>query len=106
MIQRHLVLLALCFIQLGCSSYFTRKGCEKVNWFQHAYNVAMDGKRLQEDGRLRECDKAETEINSAELDRGFKAGMEKYCKPETALAKGASGDSFNYDFCDGSQMSG
>ncbi|MCB9072797.1 MAG: DUF2799 domain-containing protein [Bdellovibrionaceae bacterium] len=84
----------------SCMSYFTRKNCEKVNWFQHAYDIAMNGKRLEEDGRLKECQKAETEINSGELDRGFKLGMENYCKLDTALNKGASGEGFNYEFCD------
>lgn len=84
----------------SCSNYFTRKGCEKVNWFQHAHDVAMRGQRLEEDDRLKQCEKAETDINSAELDRGFKLGMENYCKPDTAHAKGANGDGFNYDFCD------
>lgn len=93
-------LIALGLFTVSCSSYFTRKSCEKINWFQHAYNVAMNGQRLEEDNRFKECEKAETEINSAEMDRGFKAGMENYCKPETAHAKGADGGSFNYDFCD------
>lgn len=88
------------FTTTSCSSYFTRKGCEKVNWFQHAHDVAMRGLRLGEDSRLRECEKAETEINSAELDRGFKSGMANYCKLETAHEKGANGDSFNYEFCE------
>jgi hypothetical protein len=98
--NKKLVITFACLFTISCSSYFTRKGCEKVNWFQHAYDVAMNGKRLGEDGRIRECEKAETEINSAELDKGFKSGMQTYCKPETALAKGANGDSFNFDFCD------
>lgn len=86
---------------VSCSSYWKRKGCEKVNWFQHSYNVAMDGKRLDEDNRYSECKKVETEINAAEVDRGFKAGMANYCTPNTALEKGANGFSFNYNFCDG-----
>jgi hypothetical protein len=98
--KKKLLLGFVCLMSVSCASYFTRKGCEKVNWFQHAHDVAMNGKRLTEDNRLRECEKAETDINSAELDRGFKSGMENYCKPETALAKGTNGDDFNYDFCD------
>lgn len=91
-------------ITASCSNYFTRKGCEKVNWFQHAHDVAMRGQRLEEDNRLKQCEKAETDINSAELDRGFKLGMENYCKPDTAHTKGANGDSYNYDFCDSNMM--
>lgn len=99
------VLILLSFTSaISCSSYFTRKGCEKINWFQHAYDIAMQGKRLEEDGRMRECEKAETEINSSETDRGFKAGMENYCKLDTAYAKGAQGDGFNFEFCDYNQM--
>ena len=74
------LMLISIFILAGCSNYFVRKGCEKVNWFQHAYNVAMTGVRLDQDSRLKQCEKAETEINSAELDRGFKTGMQNYCK--------------------------
>lgn len=98
--MRRWLLVGLVFTNVSCASYFTRKGCEKVNWFQHAHDVAMHGKRLEEDDRIKQCEKAETDINSAELDRGFKQGMENYCKPETAHAKGAGGDGFNYDFCD------
>ena len=99
--QKWLLLGLILLTQVSCSSYFTRKSCEKVNWFQHAYNIAMDGKRLEEDDRYKECEKVETDINSAEVDRGFKSGMENYCKPDTAHAKGAAGAvSINYDFCD------
>lgn len=98
--KKILFLSSIVLLSTGCSSYFVRKDCEKVNWFQHAYNVAMEGKRLPEDDRIRACEKAETDINAAELDRGFKAGMENYCKPQSALDKGAKGDAFNYDFCD------
>lgn len=99
--KRWLLLIFLFASTTSCSKYFTRKSCEKVNWFQHIYNVAMEGKRPEEDPRYKECEKAETDINSAEVDRGFKAGMENYCKPDTAYAKGAAGSpSINYDFCD------
>jgi hypothetical protein len=92
--------IAFFLLSTSCSSYFTRKGCEKVNWFQHAHDVAMQGKRLEEDDRLKQCEKAETDINAGELDRGFKMGMQNYCTLDTAHKKGADGDSFNYDFCD------
>jgi len=84
----------------SCSSYFVRKECEKVNWFQHAQDVAMRGQRLDEDARIKACEKANTDINSGELDRGFKLGMQNYCKLETARQKGASGEFFNYEFCE------
>lgn len=99
--SRIIILISLSLLALtACSSYFTRKGCEKVNWFQHAHDVAMRGQRLEEDDRLKQCERAETDINSAELDRGFKLGMENYCKLDTAHAKGVAGDGYNYDFCD------
>lgn len=95
------VLSSLLLSTVSCSSYFVRKGCEKVNWFQHAYDVAMRGIRLEEDTRYKECEKVETEINSAEVDRGFKAGMQNYCKLETAYSKGLEGLTiYNYEFCD------
>ncbi len=94
----------LLILLTSCSSYFVRKECEKVNWYLHAQDVAMRGQRLDEDPRLKACEKAETEINSGELDRGFKLGMQNYCKLETARQKGAAGESFNYDFCEPGQM--
>jgi hypothetical protein len=95
------LLLGFVLLNVSCSNWLTRQGCNKVNWFQHAYDTAMQGKRLEESPRYKECTKAETEINAAEVDRGFKAGMENYCKPDTAYAKGAAGEAtLNYDFCD------
>lgn len=101
--QHSLLILALslAFLSTSCSSYWTRKSCEKVNWFQHAHSVAMQGKRLDEDARYTECKKVETEMNDAEVDRGFKSGMAEYCLPKTAYNKGANGDGFNYEFCEG-----
>lgn len=97
--------LALLSSAVSCSSYFIRKGCEKVNWFQHAHDVAMRGQRLEEDARFKECEKAETEINSAEMDRGFKMGMQNYCKLETAFNKGLEGLTYyNYEFCDSNMV--
>lgn len=98
--RRFTFIISLIFLIPGCSSYFTRKSCEQINWFQHAHNVAMEGKRLEEDSRIRECEKAETEINSSEMDRGFKSGMQEYCTLEVAYNKGTNGDGFNFEFCD------
>ena len=85
---------------LGCSSYFKRKECEKTNWYQHAHEVAMSGRRLDQDPRIQECRKVDTEINDGEMDRGFKLGMHNYCKVESSLSAGSEGKTFNYDFCD------
>ena len=104
MLLRIGLLLILSLSITSCSSYWKRKKCEKVDWFQRAHSVAMSGKRLDEDPRYAECKKVDAEINAAILDRGFKSGMGNYCKPSTALDKGAKGISFNYDFCESNDV--
>lgn len=95
------ILIALIGLSLtSCSSYFKRKDCEKVNWYDYGYNVAMAGKRLSNDNFILECKTVEAEVSESQLDLGFKAGMSNYCKPEVVLATGKKGDFFNADFCD------
>jgi hypothetical protein len=87
----------------SCASYFIRKDCEKTNWFQYGQSVAMEGRRLTGDSRVKQCEEAGTDINGAELSRGFKAGMASYCMPDTVFQTGKKGEFFNVEMCDGEQ---
>lgn len=93
----------LLLILTSCTSYFKRKECEQVNWYDYGYNVAMSGKRLSNDNFVIECKKVEAEMSESQLDLGFKAGMSTYCKPEIVLATGKKGEFFNAEFCDPGQ---
>ena len=77
------------------------KSVRKTNWFQHGYDTAMKGKRLQGDGFLQQCEKVEAKIDFAAADQGFKAGMGNYCKPQTVYQTGRKGEFFNENLCDG-----
>lgn len=99
-----LSLLILCFVTVGCSSYFKRKDCEKTNWFQHGHNVAMKGQRLNADDFVQQCEKVEAKIDYGTLDLGFKDGMGNYCKPQTVYNTGKKGEAFKEDLCDGSPI--
>lgn len=87
----------------SCASYFVRKDCEKTNWFEYGQGVAMQGRRLSGDERVRQCEAAGADVNGAELSRGFKAGMANYCMPETVFQTGKKGEFFNVEMCDGEQ---
>lgn len=93
-------LILIPFSLSGCASYFKRKECEKTNWFQHGYDRAMSGKRLEGDGHLQQCEKVEAKIDYAAADQGFKAGMGNYCKPDVAYQTGRKGDFFSENLCD------
>jgi Protein of unknown function (DUF2799) len=96
-------LIAMAFTLTSCASYWTRKDCEKTNWFQYGQSVAMQGRRLTGDPKINSCLKAEAEIDEVALDRGFKTGMATYCQPETVFQMGKKGDFFNVEMCDGEQ---
>lgn len=85
---------------VSCASYFTRKECEKTNWYQHGFKVAMEGQRVDADNFVKECTRVNAEINHGDLDTGFKAGMAKYCEPETVFQSGKSGKPLSADMCD------
>jgi hypothetical protein len=85
----------------GCASYFKRKDCEKTNWYQHGYDVAMAGQRLDADDFLKQCQKVEAQISFTDADTGFKAGMAKYCTSDNVFNVGKAGKPFSYDMCDG-----
>lgn len=85
----------------GCASYFKRKECEKTNWHQHGYNVAMSGKRLDADDFVRQCQKVEAKLSFSEMDTGFKAGMNKYCTVDNIFDVGKAGKKFSFEMCDG-----
>lgn len=101
MVRNFLGILLVGLLLSGCASYFKRKECEKTNWFDHGYQRAMSGQRLQGDGFLQECEKAEATIDYSAADQGFKAGMGNYCKPEVAYQTGKKGQFFNEKLCDG-----
>lgn len=95
-------LLGLSLLTTSCTSLI-KKSCESKNWYQHGYDLAMSGKRPAGDMMVEQCKKVEV-ISESELDRGFKAGMWDYCKPEIVRTKGKEGEFFNFDFCDPGQL--
>ena len=107
MLKRPYLLIAfISFATLtGCANYFKRKSCEKINWHEHGYKVAMQGKRLTGDETYNSCVKVEAEMSHSEADVGFKAGMKKYCTVENALKNGKEGALQNFDFCGVSKTS-
>jgi len=87
----------------GCASYFKRKECEAKNWYQYGFDLAMKGQRISNDTFVMECRKAEAKFSESELDKGFKAGMSNYCKPDVVFQTGRSGENLNLDLCDPGQ---
>ncbi|MGZ3692154.1 MAG: DUF2799 domain-containing protein, partial [Pseudobdellovibrio sp.] len=104
MLKKIILLSPLIFI-FGCASYFKRQSCESTNWFTYGENVALEGRRLTGDQFINECNQAGADIADADLDRGFKSGMEKYCLPEIALQNGKNGNYFNEEMCTGQGLS-
>ncbi len=82
-----------------------RQECDKLNWYQLGYDAALRGDRISNDPQINRCRKAEAEISESQLDVGFKAGMSRYCQPETAYQTGKQGDTLNSDFCDSNILS-
>lgn len=96
------ILICLCLVSLSsCASYFKRKTCESTNWFEYGQKVALEGRRLTGDQFILECNQAEADVAEADLDRGFKSGMQKYCLPETAFQVGKNGNFFSSEMCTG-----
>jgi hypothetical protein len=88
---------------VSCASYFTRQECNKTDWFQYGRSVAMKGERLTGNDFIHRCEQAEADVDAVALDRGFKVGMETYCKPETVYQMGKQGEFYNGEMCDGEQ---
>lgn len=89
---------------IGCASYFKKKDCEAINWFEHGKKVALSGKWLNSDSVVSECRKVEAEMSESALDQGFKNGMQQYCSSENSYLVGKSGDTFSRDLCEGPQI--
>lgn len=85
----------------SCASYVVRANCEKMNWFAYGKSVALQGKRISGDETIRKCAEVEAQIDEVGIDRGFKAGVERYCQPDTAYQVGRSGEYFSIEMCDG-----
>lgn len=99
--KKTICLLLLTSVLGGCASYFIRKDCEKTNWYQHGHDVAMAGKRLDADDKVKQCQKVEAKMSWTELDTGFKAGMGTYCTDDNIFAVGKAGNPFSFEMCDG-----
>lgn len=103
MITKYFLLTLILVNSLACTSAL-KKQCETTNWFQHAQNLALSGKRINQDDFIKLCEKEEVEINAVELDQGFKSGMSKYCTADGALSTGKSGLTLTEDFCSSSEL--
>lgn len=95
-----LALTLLALLLVSCSSYFVRKECDQLNWYQVGFDAALRGERISNDPQVNRCRKAEAEISESQLDLGFKAGMSRYCQPDGAYQTGKNGETFNLDFCE------
>lgn len=100
----YIFLVAAAFLS-SCQSYFTRKSCESTNWFDYGMKVALEGRRLTGDQWVNECYKADADVAESDLDRGFKAGMAKYCLPATVYQIGKDGNFFSEEMCVGNGLS-
>jgi prefoldin subunit 5 len=96
-----IMLMLATIMATGCASYFKRKECNKINWFDHGKGIAMKGKRVDEDTMVKECQKVEADVQWGDLDSGFKSGMATYCDKETVFNMGKDGEKFNKRMCDG-----
>lgn len=99
MLRVFILLLAIPIV--SCTSYFKKKSCEEINWFEHGQKVALRGQWLNADATLNECRKVEADVQESQLDRGFKSGVQKYCTNTNAYVVGKSGDLFARDLCEG-----
>lgn len=100
MTQKLVLISTFVFLFSSCTNFFIRQQCDKLNWYQVGYDAALRGERISNDQHVSQCRKAEAEISESQLDVGFKAGMARYCQPETAFQTGKQGDTLNSDFCE------
>lgn len=101
MTQKYKLAALLAFFLLcSCASYMKRKSCESTDWYQHGYDIAMKGTYVTGDNLVEECKKVDANINESQLDQGFKAGRDNYCKPEIAYQTGKKGDFLSAEMCD------
>lgn len=104
MIRKIFSIFALLVLTTGCTNFMIRQQCDKLNWYQLGFDAALRGERISNDPQVSQCRKAEAEISESQLDVGFKAGMARYCQPETAFQTGKQGDTLNSDFCEGNVL--
>ncbi len=83
----------------SCASELKRR-CQATNWFEHGQAVALSGRRLSADNFIDQCKKEKVQVDEAQADLGFKAGMGRYCTAEGATDTGRKGDVFNPELCD------
>lgn len=103
-LSKLLLIIGVWGLFTGCTSYLIRKECEKLNWYQVGFDAAMRGERISNDESVSRCRKADADISESQMDVGFKAGMSRYCLPDTVFQTGKNGDLFNSDFCENGQV--
>jgi hypothetical protein len=99
--MKPLISFSLIVLLSGCASYMKRQTCESTNWYDYGEKVALEGRRLSGDQFILECKQADADVAEADLDRGFKQGMERYCLPEQAFQTGKNGHFFSEEMCTG-----
>lgn len=97
--KAYAVIVLSVLLLASCASEL-KKRCKDTNWFQYGESVALSGKRLNSESFIDQCKNEDVDVNEAQVDVGFKAGMGRYCTTDGAVDTGRKGDPFNADLCD------
>lgn len=95
------IIALIAVLMSSCASYWTRKDCEKTNWFRHGQTVAVRGERVSADSFVQNCQSVNADIDHEALSRGFTAGLQRDCEPEQAYQTGKNGEFLSNELCDG-----
>lgn len=81
----------------ACVPHLTKQQCLTINWYQMGYADGQQGRNprnLQQD--IQDCAKFKIPVNTPAYQRGWRAGVRVYCRPNNAYNMGVNGKTYNH----------
>lgn len=94
------ILSALTILSLlsGCASHLSQQQCLATNWQEVGFNDGSEGQAQRDlSGAIQDCQKFQLAVDTKGYQRGWLAGMKKYCTPtsDLGLSDGRAGNPYS-----------
>ncbi len=92
--KKLLAALSALSLLAGCASHLSQQQCLTTNWQEVGFNDGSEGQAQRDlSGAIQDCQKFQVTVDTSGYQRGWLAGMRKYCVPsyDQGAADGRAG---------------
>jgi hypothetical protein len=87
----------------GCAFHMSKQQCLTTNWYQRGFNAGSNGQRANVASDIVDCQKFHINVNSNAYERGWNAGIKRFCTYRRGYQLGSQGQA-NPNICPAGQL--